>query len=256
MAIITNDIPILEYSTQYDAVINPKKTQKKYPKVCLMVFFEEVFESFIKKYCGIKIDEYPSEVKKFPVYKVVHNSIELCVIQAAVAAGSIAKMTDWLYGKGIESIICCGGCGVLDHITAGDIIIPTKALRDEGASYKYLPPSRYIDIDSAQTEICKNVLDEYGVKYIECTTWTTDGFFRETQEMVEYRKNNDGCAVVEMECATMAAVAKFRNKKFCQLLYSGDILIGNDTYDDRCWYDNISAREKLFYLSLEIACKL
>ena len=58
--------------------------------------------------------------------------------------------------------------------------------------------------------------------------------------------------MVEMECAAMAAVARFRGKMFGQLLYSGDILTGTaDDYDDRDWNHNASAREKLFALALE-----
>ena len=62
--------------------------------------------------------------------------------------------------------------------------------------------------------------------------------------------------VVEMECATMAAIAQFRGKVFGQLLYSGDILVGNEEYDDRDWYNNLSARERLFYAALEAVCVL
>lgn len=63
--------------------------------------------------------------------------------------------------------------------------------------------------------------------------------------MVEYRVQQE-CKVVEMECATMAAVAKFRNKIFGQLLYSGDILVDPAGYDDRNWFANLSAREIIF----------
>ena len=51
---------------------------------------------------------------------------------------------------------------------------------------------------------------EHGLEYVEVLTWTTDGFYRETPEKVAYRKE-EGCAVVEMECSALAAVAQFRN---------------------------------------------
>ena len=51
--------------------------------------------------------------------------------------------------------------------------------------------------------------------------------------------------------ATIAAISEFRNILFGQLLYSGDIIIGNKEYDNRNWYNNLTAREKLFHLSLE-----
>lgn len=36
---------------------------------------------------------------------------------------------------------------VLEDIPAGDVILPVRALRDEGASYHYLPPARFIELD-------------------------------------------------------------------------------------------------------------
>jgi len=68
--------------------------------------------------------------------------------------------------------------------------------------------------------------------------------------MVKYRIE-EGCKVVEMECATIASIAKFRKIKFGQLLYSGDILLHNKEYEDREWFNDLNSREKLFYLSLE-----
>ena len=47
-------------------------------------------------------------------------------------------------------------------------------------------------------------------------TWTTDGFYRETAEKVAYRKE-EGCAVVEMECSALAAVARLSGEN-CSLL--------------------------------------
>lgn len=78
------------------------------------------------------------------------------------------------------------------------------------------------------------VLDRRGFHYKKCKTWTTDGFYRETKEMVEYRRS-EGCSVVEMECASLAACAEFRNVIFGQLLFTADSLANIETYDDRDW---------------------
>lgn len=248
--IIENEFPILEYSTATSAVINPAKGGKPFPRLCIMTFFREVIESFLSEYPGEVIGIYESEMREFHAYRLRYKETDICLIQAVVASGSIAMMTDWLYGQGVEVLLCCGCCGVLADIPAGDIIIPVRALRDEGASYKYLPPSRYIELHREPVGIFRQVLEEYKIPYIECTTWSTDGFYRETRDMVEHRIGQ-GCQTVEMECATMAAVAQFRNKIFGQLLYSGDILVGAGEYDDRKWYENLSAREKIFRVTLE-----
>lgn len=248
--IIEHEYPILEYSTEPTAIINPVRDETPFPRLCIMTFFQDVLDAFVTKYHGEIIGTYASEMKKFHAYGLSYKNTDLCIIQAVVGSGSIAMMSEWLYGKGVEILLCCGGCGVLADIPAGDVILPVRSLRDEGSSYKYLPPSRYIELDREPIQIFKAVLEENGIPYIECTTWSTDGFYRETPDMVRHRVKQ-GCSAVEMECATVAAIARFRNKTFGQLLYSGDILTGSADYDDRNWYANLSARETIFRITLE-----
>ena len=251
MPIIKHDYPILEYDTETKGIIDPtRKNYNKLPKICIMTFFGEVLLKNVKDNSLEEISAYPSEMKSFPIYKMKYKGVELCIVQAVVGSASIATMTDFLIGYGVEIIIACGGCGVLHDMPEGDVIIPIKALRDEGASYNYLPPSRTITLDAIPIDAIKKTLLKHNIPYIECMTWTTDAFYRETKDMVTYRKS-EGCKVVEMECATIAVVARFRNVAFGQLLYSGDILTDCDNYNDRKWNKNSTAREKLFYLALE-----
>lgn len=256
--IIKNEFPVLEYSTEEKGVLDPKEAYDYedgyFPKLCFMTFFSEVFEDYSKKYGGVKIGGYNSEMCDFPVLKINYNGKELCMMHAPVGSANAASFADYLYSNGVETIMCCGACGVLDDIPEGDVIVPVRALRDEGASYQYLPPSRFVELSDGAVRKIKETLKRLNVPYIECNTWTTDGLFRETREMIEYRKS-EGCKTVEMECAAFAAVAKAKGKSFGQLLYSGDILMGSGgEYDDRKWYGNMSAREKLTYLTVEALC--
>ena len=227
MALVKSKYPILEYDRSKKAVIEPnRKKQNKFPEYCVMTFFGEVLEKYIKTTKHKIIGEYKSEMRNFPVYQITYKNIKLCLIQAVVGSASIAMMTDFLIGGGVRYLICCGGCGVLKDIPSGNVIIPVKALRDEGTSYHYLPPQRDISISKTAIKIIKETLKKNKIEYMECKTWTTDAFYRETHAMVKYRKE-EGCEVVEMECATIASIAKFRKIVFGQLLYSGDVVVNN-----------------------------
>lgn len=256
MGVIKNEFPILEYDTNPNGIIGTNRDNGAlFPKICVTTFFREVLDTFINCDNAEIINAYKSEMRKFPVYKMEYKGVEVCIIQAAVGSASIAMMTDFLIGHGVTKIIACGGCGVLVDIPAGDVIIPVEALRDEGASYHYLPPARDIKLNKEIIEVFKSTMDSFNVPYLECKTWTTDAFFRETADMVSWRRE-EGCKVVEMECSAMAAVAEFRGVMFGELLYSGDILADFDNYDERNWVNNLNAREKLFYLALESAAVL
>ena len=46
------------------------------------------------------------------------------------------------------------------------------------------PPSRFIEISKKARKAIEETILEHGMKYQEVTTWSTDGFFRETRETV------------------------------------------------------------------------
>ena len=48
-------------------------------------------------------------------------------------------------------------------------------------------------------------------------------------------RSDEGYAVVEMECASTAACAKFRGIQFAQLLFTADTLANVEKHDTRNW---------------------
>ena len=116
------------------------------------------------------------------------------------------QVLEYLIAGGVTKIISVGSCGVLEDIPENRFLIPVSALRDEGTSYHYLPPSREVEISKAGINAIESALSQKNIPYWEVKTWTTDGFYRETVEMVQYRKE-EGCQVVEMECSALAACA-------------------------------------------------
>ncbi|VGZ09703.1 phosphorylase superfamily protein [Streptococcus pyogenes] len=73
-------------------------------------------------------------------------------------------------------MISTGTCGVLVPIAENRFLVPVKALRDEGTSYHYVAPSRYIDIDPKMLILIEKTLLAQGLAYQEVITWSTDGF--------------------------------------------------------------------------------
>lgn len=55
-----------------------------------------------------------------------------------------------------------------------------------------------------------------------------------TKEKVAYRKQ-EGCEVVEMECAALAACASLRNAVWGCILFTADTLADVENYDERNW---------------------
>lgn len=170
-----------------------------------------------------------------------------------MGAAAAAQLLDFLIAYGVREIISAGSCGALEVFPEGAFLVPRKALRDEGASYHYAPPSRFIDVDEKARSAIEKTILEHGMQYLEVVTWSTDGFYRETKEKVAYRKA-EGCATVEMECSALAACAKLRGVTWGMILYTADTLADAENYDMRSWGGN--AYEFALVLCLDAVLKL
>lgn len=244
-------IPILEFDDNPQAVIMPNHEglDLQLPKKCIYAFLEEEIDRYAQEVEADCVGEFVSATKTYPVYVINYKGEKVCLVQAPVGSAPAAQFMDWLIGYGVEKIISTGTCGVLTNIEENAFLVPVRALRDEGASYHYAPPSRYMDVNVEAISAIEQVLEQLGVPYKEVMTWSTDGFYRETAEKVAYRKE-EGCAVVEMECAALAAVAQLRGAVWGELLFTADSLADLDNYDQRDW--GAEAFEKALELCLEI----
>lgn len=237
--IIKNEIPILEFDTDKSAVIMPthEKLNLHLPKKAVFAFLDTHIEQYAKAHNAINIGDFTSETKDYPIYIINHKGEDVCLCQAPVGAASAVQILDWLIGYGVREIITGGCCGALADFEENVFIVPYKALRDEGTSYHYMMPSRFVEINRLALKAIEKTITEHGLAYREVITWTTDGFYRETKDKVTYRKQ-EGCEVVEMECAALAACAALRNTIWGCILFTADTLADIENYDERDWGNN------------------
>lgn len=239
MSILKHEIPILEFDTVQSAIIDPTHENLGLclPSKCIFAFLGDYLDEFAQKNHARQVSEFISATKRYPIYVLEHGGEEIVLCQAPVGAAPATQILDWLIGYGVKKIVSAGSCGCLEAFSEGTFLIPKKALRDEGTSYHYAPPSRFIDLNPVVRNAIKTAICEHGMRCCEVITWSTDGFYRETKEKVDYRRQ-EGCAVVEMECAALAACAAFRGADFGMLLYTADSLVDADRYDPRHWGGN------------------
>lgn len=251
MAIVKHDIPLMEYDDNRMSVIMPdhEKLDLKLPEKAVFAFLGSCIDRYAQQHGARVMTHFISITKKYPVYVTEYNGEEICLCQAPMGAAAATQIMDWLISYGVKKIISTGSCGVLVDLPENTFLVPEKALRDEGTSYHYLPPSRFVELDTEVLHSIGQTLREKGIPFINCVTWSTDGFFRETRDKIEYRKT-EGCSVVEMECAALAACAKLRGVKFGQILFTADSLANLDEYNERDW--GKESLERALMLSLDL----
>ena len=236
MSVIKNEIPILEYDPDPAAVIMPghERIAIDLPEKAVFAFLRDDVDRYAREHNAAAVTRFVSATKDYPVYVLEAKGERICLVQAPVGAPASVQILDWLIAYGVREIISCGSCGVLVDIPENTFLVPYKALRDEGTSYHYLPPERFVDVSKKARLAIEKTLKKHNLPYREVTTWSTDGFFRETKEKVAYRIS-ERCSVVEMECSALAACAKLRGAVWGELLYSADTLEEAERYDERGW---------------------
>lgn len=253
---LDENFPILEFDSTPEAMIEPSKVIKKHdemPERCVLCFFAEV----ITKVCqGAQVVfQTGSEIGSNPVYRLETEDGPVAVMHPGVGASLSAAFLEEAIALGATKFIACGGAGVLkSDIVLGHAVVAEAAVRDEGTSYHYLPPSREVEPSPSAVRALVATLEAHEVPYIMGKTWTTDAVYRETPAKIA-RRRAEGCVTVEMEAAAFFAVAQFRGVTFGQLLYGGDDL-GGDIWDSRSWNHDASTREKLFWLAVEAVQRL
>ncbi|MHA1646680.1 MAG: nucleoside phosphorylase [Promethearchaeota archaeon] len=252
------EFPILEFDDDKQSVIHPDNffKGKKAPKICIFPFYKSVINDLVDQKILHEIASEKSLVTDpLPLYTMEHRGKSIAVVTPGLGAPFAAGMLEFAISMGCEKFIVIGSCGVLDSSIVPDhLIIPTSAIREDGTSYHYHPPSREIDIDPEMQKIIKSYLDEKEIKYIEGKTWTTDAFYRETPKKIK-RRRMEGAIAVEMEAAALAAVASFRGASLGYILGAGDDVSGLE-WDDRNLMKSMGFHEKLFWLAVEVGVSL
>ena len=249
-----------EFDENKIAVINPDMIFQKipdFPETVVSVFSHQLFDAIVRFLGGTVIAESHDVDGVWPVYEVNYKGKRFAFFKGRLGGPACVGAFEDVMAFGGKRIILLGNCGVLDkNIKDCGIIIPTKAIRDEGTSYHYAPAGDTIEVNTKYTEEFKKVLEEFGYPYVEGVTWTTDAFYRETPQKIESRKKI-GAICVEMECASMQAFCNFRGIEFFQFLYAGDNL-DHSSWDPRSLSRNerLDDKQKIALLVFELAYKI
>ncbi len=249
--------PILEFDPSPEAIIEPGRIIRPMdvPERCVACFFADVIDRLVESGQAHSIDVLRSEIGPNPLYELEMDGQRLALFHPGVGGPLAAAFLEEVVARGCRKFIACGGAGVLQReIAVGRLIVPVSAVRDEGASYHYLPPSREVNASPEGIAAIERTLLRHQVDYLLAKTWTTDAVYRETVDKAHARIA-EGCLTVEMEAATFFAVAQFRGVQFAQILYGGDAVI-REGWDDRGWIGRTSVREQLFWLAAEAAMQM
>lgn len=205
--------------------------QEGFPETVIVCFHPRFVEALGKK---VKLTEIGHIFAgcSFTIYGFDWEGRKLGIYVTCQGSPASAVFLEEVISRGARRFIFFGTCGSLDSkLTHAKVIVPTRAFRDEGVSAHYGATEPWQPIPSADRLI--QALSTLGVPFVSGPIWTTDAPYRETPSKIKSLKEQ-GAIAVEMECASLMAVAAFRHIELYQFIFPADKLDGPEWDKGTC----------------------
>jgi uridine phosphorylase len=262
--VIKSDIEILTERTESPSAYTAKDfiesrrritgtAPGKFPRFVVFSFFQHL-SGWIRKTLNPEIIAFPH--KSRPYLCFFRRGLHLGFISPGFGAPAAASLLDETLALGAEAVVFIGTAGSMTPaVQKNDILLPVRAIRDEGTSFHYASPARYAFPDLRLFECVKASVAAENLPFSEGTVWSTDAPYRETADKLR-RLRAEGCIAVDMEASALFAVADHYGKNTAGILLATDDLTG------RAWNPLLPDRNTeagspriLLELALEALCR-
>jgi len=177
-----------------------------------------------------------------------HASSTLSLTGPFLGAPQAAMVMEKIIALGAKRICLFGWCGSLQpDLKIGDIVIPLRAIAEEGTSRHYPIGNRNPGTHQGLNRILERALEQEGLPFRKGTVWTTDAPYRETASKVKTYREKEVLAV-EMEMSALMTLAIYRSVKL-----SGLLVVSDELFDLK-WHRGFSS--PLFKKRCELAGNL
>ena len=145
------------------------------------------------------------------LYTFTHKGCDYGIIGYAVGAPFAVLVAEELFASGCRLLFSVTSAGQITPVAQEPpfFVLIERALRDEGTSYHYLPPSEYSSMNKDLLVAVQRSLSLPSSHVFFGSSWTTDAPFRETQEAIAYA-HSEKIISVEMESAALYAFSEAR----------------------------------------------
>ena len=182
--------------------------EARVPPICILEFDGDLTDWLVQQ----------DLAKPFPSWPCFHTAMYsvdagsgTCGLVARTIGGPYAVLiAEQLLAAGAQLIVGLTSAGrVAPSLPLPCIVIASAAVRDEGTSHHYLPPSERVECPTAIGKFLVAELQALSVVVREGLVWTTDAPYRETATQLRHWAEQ-GVLSVEMQAASLFAFAKAR----------------------------------------------
>jgi uridine phosphorylase len=146
------------------------------------------------------------------LWEFAHRAERFGIIGCAVGAAFAVLVAEQLFVSGCRLLLSMTSAGqIVAQGAPPYFVLIDRALRDEGTSYHYLPPTEFAEADAGLADAAMAELAQLDQPVCRGASWTTDAPFRETEAEIAACRAQ-GILAVEMEAAGLYAFARRRRQ--------------------------------------------
>jgi uridine phosphorylase len=173
--------------------------------VLLLPFGRRSFLPAIVDACGgekVPLDETTDR----EVFELTKAPSDITLVFSGMGSPAAANALEMMAAAGAERVVVFGACGgVAEEIAVGDLLVATGAVRGEGTSGYYAPPSFPAAFDPLLVTRLWEAASKQAAVAHRGVVYTTDAGYRQGPEIYEHCR---GLVIgVESECAAVAVVS-------------------------------------------------
>ncbi|MFA6267640.1 MAG: nucleoside phosphorylase [Pseudolabrys sp.] len=194
-----------------DALLREARRQKELPvvavpSVCILDPDGDIVRRLRRDGRAQPFSSWPCYHTRLDTFDLGGRSVG--IVGCAVGAPFAVLVAEELFASGCHFLLSLSSAGqIAKSGPTPYFVIIERALRDEGTSYHYAPPTDFADADAGLVAKAAFALRQSSQPFFVGATWTTDAPFRETAEAIEAARAK-GILAVEMEAAALYAFAR------------------------------------------------
>jgi uridine phosphorylase len=173
------------------------------PPLCILDFDGDITDWLVRE--GIATPFEPWACFHSAMFAMDLEGVACGIIPRTIGGPYAVLIAEQLQVAGAKLIVGLTSAGrVSPELPLPCLVVATSAIRDEGTSYHYLPPSCEVTCESIVIPLLEQELIATGWAVRAGKVWTTDAPYRETQAQLK-KWEQEGVLAVEMQAASLFA---------------------------------------------------
>lgn len=173
------------------------------PEICVLEFDGDLTDKLQERGELERCDAWPCF--HTTMWRWESGGLSCGIIPRTIGGPYTVLVAEQLAICGAKLIVGLASAGRMDsQIPLPAIVLADEAIRDEGTSYHYLPPSKTVKGTQGVLPVLERHLRKVGLPLHRGLVWTTDAPYRETAEQMK-RHAELGALAVEMQAASLFA---------------------------------------------------